>query len=65
MDFDIPMSDDEVDAAKMAVIEANGITDGYVRAFCWRGSEMMAVSAQNDEDPCRHRGLGMAELFRP
>ena len=46
MDFDIPLSDDEVDAAKMAVIEANGITDGYVRAFCWRGSEMMAISAQ-------------------
>ena len=47
MDFDIPLSDDEVDAAKMAVVEANGITDGYVRAFCWRGSEMIAVSAQN------------------
>ena len=47
MDFDIPLSDDEVDAAKMAVVEANRITDGYVRAFCWRGSEMMAVSAQN------------------
>lgn len=47
MDFDIPMTDDEVDTAKQAVIEANGIIDGYVRAFCWRGSEMMAVSAQN------------------
>ena len=46
MDFDIPISDDEVDAAKEAVLAANGITDGYVRAFCWRGSEMMAVSAQ-------------------
>ena len=46
MDFDIPLGDDEVDAAKMAVVEANGIVDGYVRAFCWRGSEMMAVSAQ-------------------
>ena len=46
MDFDIPISDDEVDAAKEAVLAANGITDCYVRAFCWRGSEMMAVSAQ-------------------
>ena len=46
LDFDIPITDDEVDAAKMAVIKDNGITDGYVRAFCWRGSEMMAVSAQ-------------------
>ncbi|MEC8129642.1 MAG: branched-chain amino acid aminotransferase [Pseudomonadota bacterium] len=46
MDFEIPMTDDEIDAAKMAVIKDNGITDGYVRAYCWRGSEMMAVSAQ-------------------
>ena len=46
MDFDIPITDEEVDAAKMAVIKDNNITDGYVRAFCWRGSEMMAVSAQ-------------------
>ena len=47
MDFDLPISDDEVDAAKQAVIEANNIVDGYVRAYCWRGSEMMAVSAQH------------------
>ena len=35
-----------MDAAKQAVIEANNIVDGYVRAYCWRGSEMMAISAQ-------------------
>lgn len=46
MDFELPLSDDELDAAKMAVVEANGIVDGYVRAFAWRGSEMMAISAQ-------------------
>ena len=46
LDFDIPISNEEVDAAKMAVLAANNITDGYVRAFCWRGSEMMAISAQ-------------------
>lgn len=46
LDFDIPLTDDEVEAAKQAVLEANGIVDGYVRAFCWRGSEMMAISAQ-------------------
>ena len=46
MDFDIPISDAEVDAAKEAVLAANGISDGYVWAFCWWGSEMMAVSAQ-------------------
>ena len=47
LDFDIPISDEDVEAAKMAVVEANNIVDGYVRAFCWRGSEMMAISAQD------------------
>ena len=46
LDFDLPISDDALDAAKQAVIEANNIVDGYVRAYCWRGSEMMAISAQ-------------------
>ena len=46
LDFDIPITDEEVEAAKMAIVEANNIVDGYVRAFCWRGSEMMAISAQ-------------------
>ena len=46
LDFNLPISDDAVDAAKQAVIDANNIVDGYVRAYCWRGSEMMAISAQ-------------------
>ena len=46
LDFDVPISDDALEAAKHEVIKANDIVDGYVRAFCWRGSEMMAISAQ-------------------
>ena len=46
LDFDLPISDSAVEAAKHEVIKANNIVDGYVRAFCWRGSEMMAISAQ-------------------
>ena len=46
LDFDLPYSDDEMEAVKTAVLEANNIVDGYVRAFAWRGSEMMAISAQ-------------------
>ena len=34
-------------AAKDAVVAANGIGDVYVRPIAWRGSEMMAVAAQN------------------
>ncbi len=46
LDFDLPVSDADLNIAKQTVIRANGISDGYVRAFCWRGSEMMAISAQ-------------------
>jgi branched-chain amino acid aminotransferase len=46
LDFDLPISDADLNLAKQIVIEANGIIDGYVRVFCWRGSEMMAISAQ-------------------
>lgn len=44
--FTIPYSADEIDAACNAVVKAQGIKDGYVRPVAWRGSEMMAVSAQ-------------------
>ena len=39
LDFDLPVSDDEMDSIKDQVLAANNIVDGYVRAFCWRGSE--------------------------
>ena len=45
--FEIPYSVAEIDAAAMQVLEANGIVDGYLRPVAWRGSEMMAVSAQH------------------
>ena len=44
--FEIPYSVEEINAASQAVLEANGIVDGYVRPVAWRGSEMMGVSAQ-------------------
>jgi branched-chain amino acid aminotransferase len=47
LDFEIPCSVAEIDAAKRLVLERNGQRDAYVRPVAWRGSEMMAVSAQN------------------
>ncbi len=44
--YALPYSREDLDAAAMAVLRANGIVDGYVRPVAWRGSEMMAVSAQ-------------------
>ena len=48
MDFEIPYSIDEIEAAKALVVEKNGGGDQYVRPVAFRGSEMMAVSAQNN-----------------
>lgn len=47
LDFKIPYSVAELDAAKQAVLDKNGLKDAYVRPVAWRGSEMMAVAAQN------------------
>lgn len=48
MDFEIPYSVEEIDAATRKVLEVNDIGDGYVRPVAWRGSEMMGVSAQKN-----------------
>ncbi len=47
MDMKIPFSQQEINEACYRVLEANNIVDGYLRPVAWRGSEMMAVSAQN------------------
>ncbi|MGD9767060.1 MAG: branched-chain amino acid aminotransferase [Pseudolabrys sp.] len=49
LDFEIPYSVAEIDAAKRLVIEKNNKQDAYVRPVAWRGSEMMGVSAQNNK----------------
>jgi branched-chain amino acid aminotransferase len=48
LDFEIPLSVAEIDAAKRLVLETNGQKDAYLRPIAWRGSEMMGVSAQNN-----------------
>ena len=45
LSFNIPFTEDQIDAACAAVLRANGLTDGYVRPIAWRGSEQLAVSA--------------------
>src|SRR6202167_4063499 len=47
LDFEIPYSVAELNAAKQLVVDKNNLTDCYVRPVAWRGSEMMAVAAQN------------------
>ncbi|MBL3559899.1 branched-chain amino acid aminotransferase [Rhodovulum sulfidophilum] len=49
IDFEIPYSVEEIDAAKAEVMKANGLTDCYVRPLAWRGSgpDMAVAAAQN------------------
>ena len=46
--FEIPYSVSEIDIFCKEVVKIQNIKDGYVRPFAWRGSEMMAVSAQKN-----------------
>lgn len=48
MDFEIPYTIEEIEAAKAAVVAKNGGGDQYIRPVAFRGSEMMAVSAQHN-----------------
>lgn len=46
LDFEIPYTVDEIEAAKYEMLKANGWTDAYVRALAWRGAGPdMGVSA--------------------
>jgi branched-chain amino acid aminotransferase len=49
LDFEIPYSVAEIDAAKRLVLEKNGQRDAYLRPVAWRGSEMMGVAAQHNK----------------
>ena len=49
LDFEIPYSVAEIDAAKTLVLEKNGMNEAYVRPIAWRGSEQLGVSAQNNK----------------
>jgi branched-chain amino acid aminotransferase len=49
LDFEIPWSVDQIEAAKAEVLKVNGFTDAYVRAIAWRGAgeDMGVASARN------------------
>ncbi|MEJ8572205.1 branched-chain amino acid aminotransferase [Microbaculum marinum] len=49
LDFEIPYSVEEINAACNALLREQGFEDAYVRPIAWRGSEMMGVSAQQNK----------------
>jgi branched-chain amino acid aminotransferase len=48
LDFEIPYTVAEIDAAKHLVVEKDGIPNAYVRPIAWRGSEQLGVSARTN-----------------
>src|SRR5471030_2030715 len=49
LDFEIPYSVAEIDAAKQLVLDRNNQKEAYVRPVAWRGSEQLGVSAQQNK----------------
>ena len=49
LDFEIPYTVAEIDAAKRLVLEKNNQQEAYVRPIAWRGSEQLGVSAQSNK----------------
>ncbi len=46
MGFEIPYTLEEINAASKKIVSIQNVSNGYVRPVAWRGSEMMAISAQ-------------------
>ena len=49
MGIDVPYSKDEINRAHEETVKKMNIKYGYVRPVIWRGSEMMAISAQKNK----------------
>jgi branched-chain amino acid aminotransferase len=49
LDFAIPYSADEIEAAKRLVLEKNNLTNAYVRPVAWRGSQELSVPGRNNK----------------
>ena len=46
MGFEIPYDEDQINKASKEIVKFQKVQNGYVRPVAWRGSEMMAISAQ-------------------
>jgi len=49
MGIEVPYSEDEINKACKAIVNIQKVQNGYVRPLVWRGSEMMAISAQKNK----------------
>ena len=49
MGIDVPYSEKEINQASKEIVKVQNVQNGYVRPLIWRGSEMMAISAQKNK----------------
>ena len=49
MEIQIPYSQSEINQACNQIVSVQNVENGYVRPVVWRGSEMMAISAQKNK----------------
>ena len=49
MGIEVPFSQNEINLASKKIVNVQKIKNGYVRPVIWRGSEMMAISAQKNK----------------
>ena len=49
MKIKMPYSEEEINNASKEIVAIQKVKDGYVRPVVWRGSEMMAISAQKNK----------------
>ena len=49
MGIEVPYYEDEINEACRVIVNIQKVQNGYVRPLIWRGSEMMAISAQKNK----------------
>lgn len=48
LDIDMPFTRAQINDAKYEILKKQNLTNAYMRAFAWRGSDMMAISAKGN-----------------
>ncbi len=65
LDFEIPYSVREVEAATIETCARNGLEDCYIRPIAWRGSETIGVAAQDSRIHLAIAAWQWPSYFRP
>jgi len=63
--FKIPYSKKKINSVSKLLIKKQKIKNGYLRPFAWRGSEMMAISAQKTTIHVALAAWEMSTYFNP